>query len=371
MKIACVIGVRPEFVQAEPVINNLKKHEVILVHTGQHYDYEMSKVFFSELDIPEPNYHLEVGSGLHGHQTGDMLKSIEDVFIKEEPDSVLVFGDTNTTLAGALAAVKLQIPLAHIEAGLRSFDRRMPEEINRVVVDHVSNMLFAPTNKAVINLYNEGVTECVYNTGDVMYDSLFKRIDTIKNNRDILKEYHLQAQDYFLITLHRSENTESLQNLKNILLAIKESNRQFVFPIHPRTKKFIEKYSLLPMLSGMDNVQVIKPLGYLNFLRILHGAKKVLTDSGGIQKQSFMLGIPCITLRENTEWVETVEMGWNVLVGTDKEKIKKMINIFSPHGERSRVYGGGKASQKISEILTFIEDKKWGGARKEYDFKRI
>ena len=364
MKIACVIGVRPEFIQAEPVINNLRKHDVILVHTGQHYDYELSKVFFNELDIPEPNYHLDVGSGLHGHQTGEMLKRIEDVFIKEEPDSVLVFGDTNTTLAGALAAVKLQIPLAHVEAGLRSYDRRMPEEINRAMVDHLSNMLFAPTNTAVINLSREGISEYVYNTGDVMYDSLLQKTDSIKNNRYVLEEYHLQAQNYFLMTLHRSENTESFQNLKNILLAINESGEQFIFPIHPRTKKFIEKYSISSLLNKMDNIRIIEPLGYLNFLRILYGARKVLTDSGGIQKQAFMLGIPCITLRENTEWVETVEMGWNVLVGTDKEKIKKMINIFSPKGERSRAYGDGSASKKISEILTTMADEKKGGQKK-------
>ena len=365
MKIACVIGVRPEFIQAEPVINNLRKHDVILVHTGQHYDYELSKVFFNELDLPEPNYHLNVGSGLHGHQTGDMLKGIEDVFVKEEPDSVLVFGDTNTTLAGALAAVKLQIPLAHVEAGLRSFDRRMPEEINRVVVDHVSNMLFAPTNTAIINLLKEGISEDVYNTGDVMYDSLLQKTDSIKNNRDILDEYHLQSKNYFLMTLHRSENTESFQNLLNILLAINESGEQFIFPIHPRTKKFIEKYSMSSLLDKMDNIRIIEPLGYLDFLRILYGARKVLTDSGGIQKQAFMLGIPCITLRENTEWVETVEMGWNILVGTDKEKIKKMINIFSPQGERSRAYGDGNASKKISEILTTMADEKKGGQKKD------
>ena len=365
MKIACVIGVRPEFIQAEPVINNLRKHDVILVHTGQHYDYELSKVFFNELDLPEPNYHLNVGSGLHGHQTGAMLKSLEDVLIKEEPDSVLVFGDTNTTLAGALAAAKQQIPLAHVEAGLRSFDRRMPEEINRVVVDHVSNMLFAPTNTAVINLSKEGISEDVYNTGDVMYDSLLQKTDSIKNNRDILDEYHLQSKNYFLMTLHRSENTESFQNLLNILLAINESGEQFIFPIHPRTKKFIEKYSMSSLLDKMDNIRIIEPPGYLNFLRILYGARKVLTDSGGIQKQAFMLGIPCITLRENTEWVETVEMGWNILVGTDKEKIKKMINIFSPQGERSRAYGDGNASKKISEILTTMADEKKGGQKKD------
>ena len=351
MKIACVIGVRPEFIQAEPVINNLRKHDVILVHTGQHYDYELSKVFFNELDLPEPNYHLNVGSGLHGHQTGDMLKGIEDVFVKEEPDSVLVFGDTNTTLAGALAAAKQQIPLAHVEAGLRSFDRRMPEEINRVVVDHVSNMLFAPTNTAVINLSKEGISEDVYNTGDVMYDSLLQKTDSIKNNRDILDEYHLQSKNYFLMTLHRSENTESFQNLKNILLAINESGEQFIFPIHPRTKKFIEKYSMSSLLDKMDNIRIIEPLGYLNLLRILYGARKVLTDSGGIQKQAFMLGIPCITLRENTEWTETLAGGWNILAGSDEEKIVSAIRAPVPQKPQTDLYPAG-ASEKIRNLLS-------------------
>jgi UDP-GlcNAc3NAcA epimerase len=351
MKIACVVGVRPEFIQVEPVINELKGNDIILVHTGQHYDYEMSKIFFNELNIPEPDYHLGIGSESHGHQTGEMLKRIEDVFTKENPDCVLVFGDTNTTLAGALAASKLHIPLAHIEAGLRSFDRRMPEEINRVVVDHISNLLFAPTKTAISNLHNEGISKYVYNVGDVMYDSLLQKIDLIRNNRDILDEFELDPQNYFVVTLHRSENTENIQNLKNILQAMSESNKQFIFPIHPRTKKFIDYYSLASLLNESDNIRIIKPLGYLNFLRILQGANKILTDSGGIQKQAFMLKIPCITLRENTEWVETVETGWNVLVGTDKDKIKEMISGFKPKGEHTDLYGDGFASKKISEIL--------------------
>jgi len=355
MKIACIVGVRPEFVQAEPVINELKKHDVILVHTGQHYDYEMSKIFFDELSIPVPNYHLGAGSGYHGHQTAEILKGIEDVLLKEEPDCVLVFGDTNSTLSGALASVKLHIPLAHVEAGLRSFDRRMPEEINRVVVDHISNMLFSPTETAMANLEMEGVLNCVYNTGDVMYDSLIQKRDSIKNNRNILSEFELEPQKYFLMTLHRSENTENIHNLKNVLqAAIDESDKQFLFPIHPRTEKLLKDSSIFSTLDKNNTVRMIKPLGYLNFLRILQGASKVLTDSGGVQKQAFMLGIPCITLRENTEWVETVESGWNVLVGTNKDRIKRMINTFDPRGGRPRVYGDGDASKKISQILNSL-----------------
>lgn len=354
MKIACIVGVRPEFIQAEPVINELKKHDVILVHTGQHYDYEMSKIFFDELSIPEPNYHLGAGSGSHGHQTANILKGVENVFLKEEPDCVLVFGDTNSTLSGALASVKLHIPLAHVEAGLRSFDRQMPEEINRVVVDHISNVLFSPTDTAITNLRTEGIFNCVYNTGDVMYDSLIQKMNHIKNNKNILSELGLDSKKYILMTLHRSENTDNIHNLKNVLKAVGESNTKFVFPIHPRTKKLLRDSSIISILD--NNIQMVEPLGYLNFLRILTGASKVLTDSGGVQKQAFMLGVPCITLRENTEWVETVKCGWNVLVGTSKDRIKQMINTFDPLNDLSRVYGDGNASKKISKILKLLYD---------------
>jgi UDP-N-acetylglucosamine 2-epimerase len=360
MKIACVVGVRPEFVQAEPVINELKGRDLILLHTGQHYDYEMSKIFFNELNMPEPNYHLGTGSGSHGYQTGAMLKSIEKVLIKEEPNCVLVFGDTNSTLAGALAAAKLQIHLVHVEAGLRSFDRRMPEEINRIVVDHISNTLFSPTMASIENLKMEGIINGVYNTGDVMCDSLIQKSDSIKRNQKNLKDLGLEDHKYLLLTLHRSENTDNIQNLKNVLQAAVESDKQFVFPIHPRTKKIIDDYAISSLLGERGSIRIIKPLGYLNFLRILHGANKVLTDSGGVQKQAFMLGTPCITLRDNTEWVETVDAGWNVLVGTDKDKIKRMINIFEPRGERPQVYGNGNASKKICKFLDFLQEKyKW------------
>lgn len=356
MKIACIVGVRPEFIQVEPIITELADHDLILVHTGQHYDYDMSKIFFNELKLPEPNYHLEVGSGPHGLQTGEMLKKIEAVFIKTKPDCVLVFGDTNSTLAGALAAAKLHIPLAHIEAGLRSFDRQMPEEINRTIVDHISDILFAPTEIAVNNLNNEGIYRGVFNTGDVMHDSLIQKKDFINDGRDILDELGIESKNYFLVTLHRSENTECIQNLENILQAIGESDKRFIFPIHPRTKKFIEKYSLSLQLDQMDNIRLIKPLGYLNFLRILQNANKVLTDSGGVQKQAYMLGTPCITLRESTEWVETVDNGWNVLVGANKAKISGMIDTFAPQNSKKDIYGDGKASKKIVEILC---DNNW------------
>lgn len=354
MKIIFIVGVRPEFIQADPVIKEFKKHDLILVHTGQHYDYEMSRIFFDELSIPEPDYHLGVGSRSHGHQTAEILKGVEDVLLNEEPDCVFVFGDTNSTLSGALASVKIHIPLAHIEAGLRSFDRQMPEEINRVIVDHISNLLFSPTETAIDNLNKEGIFDCVYNTGDVMYDSLKQKIDLINDNKLLLREYELEPNKYFLITLHRSENTENINNLKEVLRAVGQSNRQFIFPIHPRTEKLLKNSSIVSILNDYNNIKLIEPLGYINFLRILQGSFKVLTDSGGVQKQAFMLGIPCITLRENTEWVETVESGWNVLAGTNRERIINMINNFEPRGERMNVYGDGNASKKILRVVNSI-----------------
>lgn len=353
MRIASIVGARPEFIQAEPVLNELrKKDDVILVHTGQHYDYEMSKIFFEELDIPEPDYHLGVGSGSHGYQTGEMLKKIENVLLKEKPNFVLVFGDTNTTLAGALSSAKLHIPVVHVEAGLRSFDRKMPEEINRTLVDHASDVLFAPTKTAVRNLNREGISDGVYNVGDVMYDSLLQNIEIVRRDRGILNELELERENYFLMTVHRPENTDDVKNFKNIMSAVIEAREQFVFPAHPRTIKQMKAYSLYRVIER-SNIKVIKPVGYLNFLRLLNNAKKVLTDSGGVQKQAYLLKTPCGTLRENTEWIETVEYGWNVLVGTNKEKIIELINNFKfkPIGKQKNVFGEGRASEKICKIL--------------------
>ena len=353
MKIVSIVGARPNFIKCAPLSKELRKdyHEV-LIHTGQHYDYEMNKVFFDELKIPEPDYHLGVGSGNHGEQTGEMLKRTEEVLIKEEPDLVLVFGDTNTTLAGALAASKLHIKVGHIEAGLRSFDKSMPEEINRVLTDHCSDLLFCPTETAVRNLEVEGVTNGVYLTGDVMVDTLKENIEIAERKSKILDEMDLKPKEYYLATLHRAENTDNFGRLKNIVDAFCEIEN-LVFPCHPRTEKSLKGYGLWNKLT--EHAKVIKPVGYLDMLMLEKNAKKILTDSGGVQKEAYIFKVPCITLRENTEWVETLEDGWNVLAGANKEKIVKTANDFEPEGKQRGVFGTGDASERIREIIEGLQ----------------
>jgi len=354
MKIATVVGARPQFIKMAPVSRELEKRGMgeIIIHTGQHYDYEMNKIFFNQLGIREPDYNLGVGSGSHGYQTGEMLKKIEEVLIKENPNVVLVYGDTNSTLAGALAAVKLHIKVAHVEAGLRSFDKKMPEEINRVLTDHVSDYLFAPTETAVKNLYNEGIRQGVYLTGDVMYDALIHNIEIARENSEILRKLDLKPKAYLLATVHRAENTDSPENLRNIIEAFIESGELIVFPVHPRTRKYLKLYGLIEKIENSDNLLLIDPVGYLDMLVLEENAKKILTDSGGVQKEAYFLKVPCITLRERSEWVETVEDGWNILVGADKEKIVKAIAEFKPSGGTyTYKFGDGKASQRIVEIL--------------------
>jgi len=352
MKTASIIGARPNFIKAALVSREIRKRfKEVLIHTGQHYDYEMDKIFFQELNIPEPDYHLGVGSGSHGYQTGEMLKRIEEVLIKEKPDIVLVYGDTNSTLAGALAAVKLHIKVGHIEAGLRSFDKRMPEEINRVLTDHCSDMLFCPTQTAMNNLRNEGIINGVYLTGDVMVDTLRENIVIAERNSKILDKLGLKPMSYYLATVHRAENTDDFNRLRNIVDAFYEIEN-LVFPCHPRTEKCLKKFGLWDELS---TVKIIKPIGYFDMLVLEKNANKILTDSGGVQKEAYILKTPCITLRENTEWVETVEDGWNVLVGTDREKIIKKANDFEPKGEQRNVFGDGKASKRIIEIIIEYE----------------
>jgi UDP-N-acetylglucosamine 2-epimerase (non-hydrolysing) len=311
----------------------------------------MNKVFFEELNIPEPDYHLGVGSGTQGSQTGEMLKRTEEVLVKETPDLVLVFGDTNSTLAGALAAVKHQIKVAHVEAGLRSYDKRMPEEINRALTDHCSDLLFCPTETAVRNLEREGITNGVHLTGDVMVDALKENIKIAEKRSRILDELDLRSRGYYLATVHRAENTDDFERLKNIADAFCEIE-DLVFPCHPRTEKCLKGFGLWDEL--VESVKVMKPVGYLDMLMLERDAKKILTDSGGIQKEAYILKVPCITLRENTEWVETVKDGWNVLVGTNKEKIVKMGNGFEPKGEQRDVFGSGDASERITWILDEI-----------------
>jgi UDP-N-acetylglucosamine 2-epimerase (non-hydrolysing) len=349
MKIASIVGARPQFIKCASVSKELRKdHHEVLIHTGQHYDYEMSKRFFEQLGISKPDYNLGVGSASHGIQTGKMLIEIERVLLKEKPDFALVYGDTNSTLAGALAAVKLDIPVGHVEAGLRSFDRTMPEEVNRILTDHSSDLLFSPTNTAVNNLRREGLTSGVYLTGDVMYDVL--RYSTkIAKKSGVLEEFGIRPNEYFLTTIHRPSNTDDAKNLSNILEALSESGENVVFPIHPRTLNFIKKLGLERKIG--KNVFITKPVGYFDFIWLELNAKKILTDSGGIQKEAYILKVPCITLRENTEWIETVEDEWNILAGSNKEKIRDAMKNFMPKGKRRNVFGAGNANKKIKEII--------------------
>ncbi|HQC34111.1 MAG TPA: UDP-N-acetylglucosamine 2-epimerase (non-hydrolyzing) [Methanoculleus sp.] len=359
MKIVSIVGARPQFIKCAPVSRELRKeHEEILVHTGQHYDHGMSAVFFEELAIPEPDYNLGIGSGTHGRQTGAMLGAIEDVLEKEEPEIVLVYGDTNSTLAGALAAAKMHVPVAHVEAGLRSFDRRMPEEVNRVLTDHASDILFCPTATAVRNLAAEGVTEGVFLVGDVMVDAMNHNRAIAEERSRILEDAGVRPGEYLVVTVHRPSNTDSRENMAAIIGALGEAGVPVVFPVHPRTRKFLLGYDLLAAMP--ENIRITEPLGYLDMLRLMAHAKKILTDSGGVQKEAYMLGVPCITLRENTEWVETVEAGWNVLVGAEGEGIVDAIRQFSPGFLQKRIFGEGDASLRIREILTGYQDARAG-----------
>lgn len=349
MKIVSIVGARPQFIKCAPLSKDLRKqHKEILIHTGQHYDYEMDKVFFEELSIPAPDYNLGVGSGTHGAQTGGMLKKIEQILQQEKPDFVIVYGDTNSTLAGALAAVKLHIKVGHVEAGLRSFDKTMPEEINRILTDHSSNLLFCPTQTAVDNLKKEGITAGVRLTGDVMVDALANNKDAAERS-PILEELGLVSKRYLVVTIHRQSNTDIERNLRSIAEACLEIRQDIVFPVHPRTEKYLKAYNLYGKLK--EKATLTKPLGYLEFLKLMNHATRILTDSGGVQKEAYILGVPCITLRDTTEWVETVEDGWNVLVGVDRGKIIQMAQEFAPVRKRLDVFGRN-ASIKITELLS-------------------
>ncbi len=294
MKIASIVGARPNFIKCAPLSREIRKEfNEVIIHTGQHYDYEMNKVFFEELNIPEPDYHLDVGSGSHGYQTGEMIKRIEEVLLKEEPDLLLVYGDTNSTLAGALAASKLHITVAHIESGLRSYDKSMPEEINRILTDHCSDVLFCPTETSVENLKREGVTNGVYLTGDVMVDALKENIKLAEKKAMVLDEMGLKPKEYYLATIHRAENTDDFERLENIVDAFCEIEN-LVFPCHPRTEKCLKGFGLWDRL--VKNVRVVRPVGYLDMLMLEKNAKKILTDSGGIQKEAYIFNLRCHVL---------------------------------------------------------------------------
>lgn len=350
-KIITVIGARPQFIKAAVVSKALlanKNLKEIIIHTGQHYDHNMSKIFFDDLKLPKPAYDLKIGSKDHGAQTGLMLQKIEEVLLKEKPDLVLVYGDTNSTLAGSLAAVKLHIPVAHVEAGLRCFDKTVPEEVNRVITDHNSALLFCPTTNALDNLKKEGLTKNVYLTGDVMYDSILLMIEIAKKQSSIMKNLKLNPKKYCLATIHRAENTDNLERLKEIVEALNESKKEIILPLHPRTKKYLAEYKI----KTAKNIKILEPLSYLDLLILEKNASHVITDSGGMQKEAYFLKTPCLTLRDVTEWVETVSTGANTIVGADKQKILAALKKpDSTIKELPNHYGNGKAAQKIIEIL--------------------
>ncbi len=352
MKTLSVVGARPQFIKAaviSQVLKNILSH--VLVHTGQHYDNGMSRIFFKDLSVSDPDYDLGVGSGTHAVQTGLMLERLERVLVKESPDLVLVYGDTNSTLAGTLAAVKLNIPVGHVEAGLRSFNRNMPEEINRLLTDQVSDLCFCPTQTAVNNLVKEGITQGVYLTGDVMFDAALWFADDSEKRATALSDLNIEKKMYHLCTLHRAENTDSKDRLKTIIDALVESGEVIIFPVHPRTRKSLQKYGLMGKLTEVKNIIMSEPIGFLNMIQLEKHAKKIITDSGGVQKEAYFYQVPCITLREETEWIETVQESWNVLVGADKEKILQAIHTFSPHSKQQPLFGNGHGAEQIGDIV--------------------
>lgn len=350
MKIATVVGARPQFIKLALFSRQLRvKHSEILIHTGQHYDSNLSGVFFKELHIPKPDYNLNVGSYGQGEQTARMLMGIEVILLKEKPDIVIVYGDTNSTLAGALAAAKLNIPIAHIESGLRSYRKDMPEEINRILTDHISSFLFCPTMSAVKNLRKEGIVKGVYNVGDVMYDALVFYLKIAKKKSRILSKFGLCKGSYFLATIHRAENTNSEKKLKKIMDIFANLDMTVVFPVHPRTAKALKDFGLNKFGS---NIMPVEPLNYFDMLILEANAKVILTDSGGIQKEAFFLNVPCLTLREETEWLETVSGGGNKVVGIEKHNVIKEINKFDKIKLKNNMIPfGGMACRKIIRIL--------------------
>ncbi|QKG85693.1 UDP-N-acetylglucosamine 2-epimerase (non-hydrolyzing) [Kroppenstedtia pulmonis] len=350
MKVVTVIGARPQFIKAAPVSRVLRKRgQEILVHTGQHYDRDMSEVFFKELDIPDPDYHLEVRTKYPGARTGEMLAKVEEVLLQERPDGVLVYGDTDSTLAGAMAAAKLHIPIAHVEAGLRSYNRRMPEELNRVVTDHLSHLLCCPTKTAVCNLSAEGIREGVCLTGDVMVDAIRYNLTLAETQSSVLTRLQAEPGSYLLITVHRAENTTDPERLRQIAEAVNRLNRRAIWPIHPGTRKKMEHWGIQ---IENEYVQVIQPVGYLDMLKLEAGAERILTDSGGVQKEAYLLQKPCITMRDETEWTETVELNANRLVGAHTEKILEAVESFHvDFAGIPSVFGDGHASKRIVDQL--------------------
>lgn len=354
MRIATILGARPQFVKAAAFSRALVRHKEIkeiIIHTGQHYDANMSEIFFEQMQIPKPDYMLQFPAKNHGEMTGRMLEGVEKILLEEKPDVVLVYGDTNSTLAGALAAVKIHIPIAHVEAGLRSFNRRMPEEINRVVTDHIAQWLFAPTESAVANLTKEGIdAKKIHNVGDIMYDAILLYQELSTKYSSIVRDLDLEGKPFALVTIHRAENTNDPERLHQIMKTLNDvgAEKTVVFPMHPRTKNILKDTDLL------KNIKVIEPVGYFDMIALQKNCRLIVTDSGGVQKEAFIHGKYCITVREETEWIELVDNGFNYLANPvetlpgliDKLWDKKFsINGFYP-------YGDGKAADKIIDVIS-------------------
>ena len=360
MKIVTIVGARPQFIKTGAVSRVIDKSyknkiEEVIVHTGQHYDNKMSDIFFKELEIPVPKYNLKISDMKHGKMTGRMIESIEEILLSEKPNWVLVYGDTNSTLAASIAAAKLYIPIAHVEAGLRSFNQKMPEEINRIVTDRVSSLLFCPTETAVNNLHNEGVKKGINLVGDVMFDIAIFYKQRAFEKSSILETLNLKKQKFVLATCHRAENTENLKKLIEILSILETLTLQFdvVIPLHPRTLKIIKENNLF---SYLKKLKVTEPLSFFDFLALEQSAKFIITDSGGIQKEAFFYRTPCITLRNETEWTETIDLKANILVGTEIKKVLEIISKFEKGNWKpnfdAKPYGDGIAAKKILEIIS-------------------
>jgi UDP-GlcNAc3NAcA epimerase len=351
LKVVTVVGARPQFVKAAAVSPVLRSvFDEIVIHTGQHYDSNMSSVFFEELDLQPPDYYLGIGSGSHGYQTARMLEAIENVLTLEKPDCVLLYGDTNSTLAGALAAAKLQLRLVHVEAGLRSFSRKMPEEVNRILTDHASDLLLAPTKTALWNLSNEGLSGRSILVGDVMVDILMRVTPQLTNADELLDRWGVSPQNYLLLTLHRPSNVDDPERLREILGCLSKSGIPVLFPIHPRTLSRISENSLIDIVNASPYKQ-LPPLGYREMLIAEANAKAILTDSGGVQKESYLLAVPCLTLRDETEWVETVETGWNRLWTSGHDLLTELSAVMTPPVEHPDVFGNGDSASLVVASL--------------------
>lgn len=357
MKIVTIVGARPQFVKAAALSREFKNHsniEEVILHTGQHFDKNMSDVFFEEMQIPKPKYNLNINSLSHGAMTGRMLEEIENILLVEKPDYLLVYGDTNSTLAGALAAKKLHIQVVHVEAGLRSFNMAMPEEINRILTDRISDVLFCPTTTAIENLEKEGFSNfdsSVFNVGDVMQDAAFFFEKQADQNSDILNHTHIKKYDYYLCTLHRAENTNNMERLESIIKGLNNlpSKYHIVLPIHPRTKQLLNKFKL------NKNIKIIAPVGYFDMIQLIKNSRLVITDSGGLQKEAYFFNKFCITTRDQTEWIELVSHGYNKIVGANSKKIIDSVEYFESRTfhKETELYGGGFATQAI--VLNLIK----------------